>query len=94
MNTGAEGLQRFSIDGHNMTVISNDFVDVQPYVTKVVTLGIGQRSDVLVKADGDLDAYWMPYTGNRHFKADPRMIGRRNEQPAAPMRAAATPSSR
>ncbi|MBS7781256.1 aspartate aminotransferase family protein [Acidovorax sp. CCYZU-2555] len=21
-----------------------------------------------------LDAYWMPYTGNRHFKADPRMI--------------------
>ena len=20
------------------------------------------------------DAYWMPYTGNRHFKADPRMI--------------------
>ncbi|KAL6813150.1 Cupredoxin [Trichoderma sp. SZMC 28013] len=59
MNTGAEGLQRFSIDGHNMTVIANDFVDVQPYVTKVVTLGIGQRSDVLVTADGDLDAYWM-----------------------------------
>ncbi|WP_295853812.1 aspartate aminotransferase family protein [uncultured Xylophilus sp.] len=21
-----------------------------------------------------LDAYWMPFTGNRHFKADPRMI--------------------
>ncbi|MEJ8825891.1 aspartate aminotransferase family protein [Variovorax humicola] len=21
-----------------------------------------------------LDAYWMPYTGNRHFKADPRII--------------------
>jgi FtsP/CotA-like multicopper oxidase with cupredoxin domain len=59
VNTGAAGLQRFSIDGHNMTVIANDFVDVKPYETKVVTLGIGQRSDVLVTADGNLDAYWM-----------------------------------
>lgn len=59
VNTGAEGLQRFSIDGHTMTVIANDFVQVQPYDTKVVTLGIGQRTDVLVKADGDLDAFWM-----------------------------------
>ncbi|UKZ82511.1 hypothetical protein TrVFT333_010300 [Trichoderma virens FT-333] len=59
MNTGSAALQRFSIDGHNMTVIANDFVDVKPYETRVVTLGIGQRSDVLVKANGDLDAYWM-----------------------------------
>ncbi|PTB41600.1 uncharacterized protein TrAFT101_009790 [Trichoderma asperellum] len=59
INSGAEGLQRFSIDGHKMTVIANDFVDVKPYETEVVTLGIGQRSDVLVKADGKLDAYWM-----------------------------------
>ncbi|KAM0432248.1 hypothetical protein ACHAPT_004786 [Fusarium lateritium] len=59
INTGAEGLQRFSIDEHTMTVIANDFVQVQPYDTKVVTLGIGQRTDVLVKADGDLDAFWM-----------------------------------
>lgn len=59
INSGAEGLQRFSIDGHEMTVIANDFVPVEPYDTKVVTLGIGQRSDVLVKADGDLGAYWM-----------------------------------
>ncbi|KAM0252819.1 hypothetical protein ACHAQJ_007558 [Trichoderma viride] len=59
INTGAAGLQRFSIDGHKMTVIANDFVDVEPYETEVVTLGIGQRSDVLVKANGKLDAYWM-----------------------------------
>lgn len=26
INAGAEGLQRFSIDGHNLTVIANDFV--------------------------------------------------------------------
>ncbi|TFB01096.1 Laccase-2 [Trichoderma ghanense] len=59
INTGAAGHQRFSIDGHKMTVIANDFVDVEPYETEVVKLGVGQRSDVLVKADGDLDAYWM-----------------------------------
>ncbi|KAG5934463.1 hypothetical protein E4U53_000689 [Claviceps sorghi] len=59
INSGAEGLQRFSIDGHTMTVIANDFVPVEPYNTTVVTLGIGQRTDVLVKADGDLGAYWM-----------------------------------
>ena len=22
----------------------------------------------------DLEAFWMPYTGNRHFKDDPRLI--------------------
>lgn len=59
INAGAEALQRFSIDGHNMTVVANDFVAVEPYETRVVTLGIGQRADVLVKADGTLDAYWM-----------------------------------
>ncbi|KAF7557463.1 hypothetical protein G7Z17_g672 [Cylindrodendrum hubeiense] len=59
INTGAEALQRFSIDGHNLTVIANDFVQVKPYDTQVVTLGIGQRTDVLVKANGQLDAYWM-----------------------------------
>ncbi|KAK7433267.1 hypothetical protein QQZ08_000203 [Neonectria magnoliae] len=59
INGGAEALQRFSIDGHTMTVIANDFVQVQPYETKVVTLGVGQRTDVLVKANGKLDSYWM-----------------------------------
>ena len=60
INAGAEALQRFSIDGHKMTVIANDFVEVEPYETKVVTLGIGQRTDVLVEAvRGKRDAYWM-----------------------------------
>ncbi|EQK97579.1 Lcc1 [Ophiocordyceps sinensis CO18] len=59
INSGAEALQRFSIDQHKMTVISNDFVAVEPYETDVVTLGIGQRTDVLVEANGDLNSYWM-----------------------------------
>lgn len=66
INSGAEGVQKFSVDGHVMTVIANDFVPVVPYETKgkqatnvqsylnntnspiVVTLGIGQRTDVLI----------------------------------------------
>ncbi|KAF7561386.1 hypothetical protein G7046_g2763 [Stylonectria norvegica] len=59
INAGAEAIQRFSIDDHTMTVIANDFVQLEPYETRLVTLGVGQRADVLVTADGDLDAYWM-----------------------------------
>lgn len=60
INAGSEGLQRFTIDGHKMTVIANDFVPVEPYETNVVTLGIGQRTDVIVSGTGSPNsAYWM-----------------------------------
>lgn len=61
VNTGSEGVQRFSLDGHNLTVIANDFVEVTPYTTKVVTLGVGQRTDVLVTANQGpaTSAFWM-----------------------------------
>lgn len=62
INAGSEGIQRFSIDGHTMTVIANDFVEIRPYNTTVVTLGIGQRSDVLVTANAATasnSAFWM-----------------------------------
>ena len=48
MNTGADAAQKFSLDGHDMTVISNDFVAVEPYTTNVVTLGVGQPADVII----------------------------------------------
>lgn len=33
---------------------------VQPYTTNVVTLGLGQRADVLINATGSADgSYWM-----------------------------------
>ncbi|KAI0101362.1 multicopper oxidase [Nemania sp. FL0031] len=60
INAGSEGVQRISIDNHMMTVIANDFVEIKPYDTNVVTLGVGQRVDVIVKADGDpRSAYWL-----------------------------------
>ncbi|RAL63290.1 hypothetical protein DID88_004366 [Monilinia fructigena] len=47
INAGSEGMQRFSIDGHKLVVIANDFVPIKPYTTNVVTLAVGQRADVL-----------------------------------------------
>ena len=63
INAGAEGIQKFAIDGHKMTVIANDFVPVEPYEVDVVTLGIGQRTDIVVEATGQpTDAVWMRST--------------------------------
>jgi FtsP/CotA-like multicopper oxidase with cupredoxin domain len=63
INSGADGSQQFSIDDHVLTVLVNDFVPVQPYDTKVVTLGVGQRTDIIVKANGDpVKSYWMRST--------------------------------
>ncbi|KAJ9628503.1 hypothetical protein H2203_002402 [Taxawa tesnikishii (nom. ined.)] len=63
INAGAEGIQKFSIDNHKMTVIANDFVEVQPYETDLVTLGVGQRSNVVVEATGKSgDLVWMRST--------------------------------
>jgi len=60
INAGSEGLQRFTIDGLTMTVMANDFVPVKPYTTNVITLGIGQRTDVIVEATGPANTTrWM-----------------------------------
>ncbi len=61
INAGASAFETISIDGHTMTVIANDFVAVQPYETQYVTLGVGQRTDVLVTADAadPTQAYWL-----------------------------------
>ena len=60
INSGADGAQQFSIDGHEMLVMANDFVEVQPYKTNVVTLGVGQRTDVIVAANyTSKSSFWM-----------------------------------
>jgi FtsP/CotA-like multicopper oxidase with cupredoxin domain len=60
INTSAEGTEKFSIDNHTLTVIANDFIPIVPYTTNVVTLGVAQRADIIVEANGKPgDAYWM-----------------------------------
>ncbi|KAF2154467.1 multicopper oxidase [Myriangium duriaei CBS 260.36] len=52
VNTAAEAIIFFSIDNHNITVIANDFVAVEPYQTDLVVLGVGQRTDIIVEGNG------------------------------------------
>lgn len=60
VNTGASAFETISIDGHTMTVIANDFVPVQPYQTEFVTIGVGQRTDVIVTASAAPgQSYWL-----------------------------------
>lgn len=60
VNHGADGVQKFQVDGLEMTVIAIDYVPVVPYTTDVATLGVAQRMDVLVTAPSDITAsYWM-----------------------------------
>ncbi|EXJ64532.1 hypothetical protein A1O7_00868 [Cladophialophora yegresii CBS 114405] len=59
VNTGASAFESISIDGHTMTVIANDMVPVQPYQTQSITIGVGQRTDVLVTANQAPGTYWL-----------------------------------
>lgn len=63
MNMGAAALVHFSIDGHKMQVIANDFVPVVPYEADYITLGVAQRTDILVTADANpKETYWIRST--------------------------------
>jgi len=62
VNVAVDGVFQFSIDGHELTVIANDFVPIQSYTTDSIQITIGQRYDVIVEAkpsDSALDAYWL-----------------------------------
>lgn len=60
MNTGSNAVQKISIDGHEMQVIANDFMPVQPYNVSMIALGVGQRADVIVYANGTAgDKFWL-----------------------------------
>jgi FtsP/CotA-like multicopper oxidase with cupredoxin domain len=60
VNTGSNAIQKFAIDGHTMLVISNDFMPIEPYNTSMVSLGVGQRADVIVYGSGKpTDKVWM-----------------------------------
>ena len=51
INTSFETQFVFSIDNHNLTVVSADFVPIQPYSTHAILVGIGQRYNLIVEAN-------------------------------------------
>ena len=49
-------------------LVQNQSYIMKPVDPKAVT-------EIAVRADADwLQAHWMPYTGNREFKANPRLM--------------------
>lgn len=58
INAGGDGVQRFSIDGHTMIVIANDFTPVVPYRSDIISLGVGQRTDIVVVATEPANSSW------------------------------------
>lgn len=71
INTSTDQHFKFSIDNHVMTVMSSDFVPIQPYPQTVLDIAIGmpndlvfaylpgQRYDIVFKANQIIDNYWM-----------------------------------
>lgn len=61
VNSATDSFFAVSIDNHVMSVISVDFVPINPYNATTINLGIGQRYDVLVKANQASagSAFWL-----------------------------------
>lgn len=51
VNGAADTHFDFMIDNHTMQVIASDFVPIVPYYTDVLSIGMGQRYDILVTAN-------------------------------------------
>jgi hypothetical protein len=58
INTSVDNHFMVGLDNHIMTVISADFVPIEPYNASWIFVGIGQRYDVVITADQDPGRYW------------------------------------
>ncbi|KAH6682996.1 laccase [Halenospora varia] len=58
INTSLDNHFRVSLDNHNLTVVQADFVPTKPYVAETIFIAIGQRYDVIINANQDVDNYW------------------------------------
>ncbi|CAG8094532.1 unnamed protein product [Penicillium salamii] len=63
-NVACDTQFKFSIDHHTLTVIAMDFVPIEPYETTAINVSIGQRYDVIVKADqaAVAESFWLRAT--------------------------------
>jgi len=59
VNTATSTHMTFWIDNHSFSVISADFVPIEPYTTSTLNIAIGQRYDILITANATKDDYWM-----------------------------------
>jgi FtsP/CotA-like multicopper oxidase with cupredoxin domain len=50
---------KFMIDNHTFAVVTSDLVAIEPYSASVLDIGIGQRYDIIVKANQTAGNYWL-----------------------------------
>ncbi|KAJ3378541.1 hypothetical protein HDU84_007493, partial [Entophlyctis sp. JEL0112] len=62
LNMGVFAVFKFSIDGHKLTVVEVDGVEVVPYVVDSLLVNVAQRYSVLVNANQKVAQYWMRAT--------------------------------
>ncbi|OLN86479.1 Laccase-2-like protein 3 [Colletotrichum chlorophyti] len=62
INTSVDNTFTVSLVGHNFTVIANDLVPVKPVVKDSLFLTVGQRYDVIIEADKEVENYWFNAT--------------------------------
>ena len=58
-NVAIDSQFQFSIDGHRLKVIANDFVPIEPCDTDSVIINAAQRYDVIVEANAPPGDYWL-----------------------------------
>jgi FtsP/CotA-like multicopper oxidase with cupredoxin domain len=58
VNISVDSYIRVSLDNHNMTVMTSDFVPINPFTTQWLLLAIGQRYDVVINANQASGNYW------------------------------------
>jgi FtsP/CotA-like multicopper oxidase with cupredoxin domain len=59
VNGAADTHFKFTIDNHTMEVIAIDFVPIEPFSTTTLSIGMGQRYDIIVNASESSGDYWM-----------------------------------
>ncbi|KAL5364168.1 Cupredoxin [Aspergillus floccosus] len=61
VNSALDTTFEFMIDNHNLTIIAMDLVPVKPYTTYSLSIGMGQRYDVIITADQAAveDSFWV-----------------------------------
>lgn len=58
VNSAIDTHYKFSIDNHKLKVIAMDFVPIVPFTTDMLSVGIGERYDVVVEANQHPGDYW------------------------------------
>lgn len=62
INPSIEHNFQVSLVGHDFTIVSTDFVPIEPVVASDVFLGVGQRYDIIIDASEAVDSYWFNVT--------------------------------